>query len=171
MTQPETPQPAEPVQPGAPQVDASEPTPPAAPRSRRPLFIVIVAVVALALIGGIAVAVLRAGNVGPFKDSGLAACEAIRDRKSQIAKKDEKVTQADYQKLRKVFADSRYADIRDSGTKFTDLIWQFQGMHPESDLGDLGLALAAVGQLMQQYSSLSGACAAHGVVIPPLSAK
>lgn len=177
-TQPtENAQPTENIQPVQPPV-ASQPVdagpyPPAAPpapRSRRPLFIVIAAVVALVLIGGVTVAVLRANNVGPFKDSGLAACEAIRDSKNQIAKKNEKVTQADYQKLRKVFADSRYADIRDSGTKFTDLVWQLQGMDTNAD-GAFGMALAFLGQVMQSYSSLSGACAAHGVVIPPLSMK
>jgi hypothetical protein len=161
----------EPVQ---PQTVGAGPIPtaaPAAPRFPRPLLFALIAVVALVLIGGGTAAVLRGNNVGPFKDSGLAACEAIRADKKQIAKKDgEKFTEADYQKLRKVFSDSRYADIRDSGTKFTDLIWQFQGMDSKSD-GALGMALAAVGQLMQTYSSLSGACANHGVVIPPLSTK
>jgi hypothetical protein len=171
---PENPQPAEPVQPVQPPIPSQTfdagPTQPAA-RSRKPLLIAVGAVVALVLIGGVAVAVLRGSNVGPFKDSGLATCEAIRDDKSKASPKkdgDAKVKEAEYRKLRKLFADSRYSDIRDSGTKFVDLVWQFQGVDTNKE-GALGMALVMGGQLMQSYSSLSGACANHGVVIPPLA--
>lgn len=151
------------------------PTPPA-PRSRRPLFILAgIVVAALVLVGGGTVAVLRANNVGPFKDSGLAACEAIRDSKTKgSSNSNDKMTAAKYREMRKPFADSRYADIRDSGTKFVDLAWQFAGstgQNSNNNDGSLGMALVAVGQLFQSYSSLSGACANHGVTLPPISAN
>jgi hypothetical protein len=77
------------------------------------------------------------------------------------------MTESEYLDLRARFANSRYADLRDSGTKFVDLIWQLSGV---SDGGEaLGAILLMGGQLVQAYSSLSGACAAHGVVIPPLT--
>lgn len=163
---------AGPVQPIPPQPFGAGPAPAVASptrRNRKPLLIGVVVALALMLVGGgVAVAGLRSANVGPFKDSGLAMCEAIRDGKNKPANKDQKMTPERYQKLRKPFADSRYADIRDSGTKFVDLVWQLAGTDTNKD-GALGMVLMLGGQTMQSYSSLSGACANHGVVIPPLS--
>lgn len=142
---------------------------PAVRSSRRPLLIAAGAVVALLLVGGGTFAVLRAYNVGPLKDSGLATCEAIRDNKNKNKSSgDDKIKADEYLKLRKKFSGSRYDDIRDSGTKFVDLVRQFDGTDKNSD-GALGMALVLGGQLVQSYSSLSGACANHGVTIPPLS--
>lgn len=168
---PENPQ-HESVQPVPPQTFGAGPTPTAATRSRKPLLIGVVAAVVIVVAAASAFVTLRAGNVGPFKDSGLAMCETIRDDKGKTTSNDnEKMTEASYLKLRKPFANSRYSDIRDSGTKFVDLVWQFAGATQKggNEDGALGMALVMGGQLMQSYSSLSGACANHGVTIPPLS--
>jgi len=118
---------------------------------------------------------LYVGNIGPLKDSGLSMCESIRDSKNPTgtasatdSSSSAKMTEAQYLELRAKFAKSRYADIRDSGTKFVDLIWQFSGATDDDALGAL---LLVGGQIVQAYSSLSGSCAAHGVVIPPLTEK
>lgn len=126
--------------------------------------------VACILVGGGIFAMLYFSNVGPFKDSGLAMCESIRDGQDagSASDSDSPLTEAEYLELRAQFANSRYADIRDAGTRFVDLVWQLSSV---DDDDSLGAALLFAGQIMEAYSALSGACAAHGVVIPPLSAN
>lgn len=100
------------------------------------------------------------------KDSGIAACEAFRDQgkvagASAESPTGDKLTEAEYRKLRKVFEDSRHDDIREKGTKLMDVLWQV------TQLGDNpGLeALPFVGQMMDAVSDMQTACANHGVIV------
>lgn len=148
---------------------------PRARRRRTGLVIGLIAAVVVVLVGVATAGVLMVRNVGPFKDSGVAMCEQIRDAKTNnttvtgSTSSDGKLTLDGYHKLRRQFADSRYADLRDAGTKFIDLAWQLAQSTDSGDSeGALGAVLLMGGQIMQLYSSLAGACANHGVDLPPL---
>jgi hypothetical protein len=156
------------------------PTPPSqsvpqAPK-RRPTGLIIAGAVAVVLVmAGVGVGVFALRGVGPFKDSGVAMCEQMRDSQAKgtqakipgSTSSDGKWDIDTYHKVRKQFADSRYTDLRDAGTKLIDLAWQLFGMTSNSNSdGALGAALMMGGQIMQDYSSLAGACANHGVDIP-----
>lgn len=141
-----------------------------AKRSRRG-WLIAGALVLVALIGG--TLTLLFGPISPVKkvvpigkDSGVAACEALRD-KTVVSHAVAGESQADgWARARKLFADSRYGDLRDSGTKVVDLIAQYDGL--SSGGNDTGAALFMGPQIIQAYASLSGACSAHGVNIPAL---
>lgn len=112
-------------------------------------------------------------NSGPLKDGGITLCEKFRDEMKATptaGKKDpkpaESLSESEYHKLRDMFAGSRYDDIRDAGIKFADLIWQMQKMFDGAS-DDFGSALVMVGAFYSAYANLSGACGAHGVVLPP----
>ncbi|MGI5179583.1 hypothetical protein ACQEVZ_24955 [Dactylosporangium sp. CA-152071] len=198
MTEPIAPRPDVPYVPGVetpqlfghpstwPQVDPAmteSPPVPVAPVRRKAsvLWIALLAGAIVLVSGGVALATAAAG-IGPvagmFKDSGVAACETIRDNAaaSQSEKKaspsvtpssDKAAEAAAYLKWRKAFADSRHEDLRVAGTAALDMINQLAGAGQSED--DLGLALAMVGQLVEKWSALAGACANHGVVIPKLT--
>lgn len=118
-------------------------------------------------------------NLGPLKDSGLAECQTIHDAAAadrtdptaapSTSTSDEGITLDQYHDIRKKFADSRYGDIRDAGTRFVDLLWQLSEAARGSDEDALGAALMLASQLYAAYSSLAGACSNHGVDIPPLA--
>jgi hypothetical protein len=106
-------------------------------------------------------------------DSGVQSCKSIAAGRSASptasASTDAATTTmtADqYRTVRAQFSHSRYADLRTAGTHFVDLVWQAAGATDGSD--GLGAALALLGPLVSAYSDLSGACANHGVVLPPL---
>ena len=154
----------------------TEPVPP--PRARRTGLVVgivvVVAVLALCLCGGTAAA-LYAGNVGPFKDSGLATCESMRDSRDRgqfvdlgdVDDGTDRFTEAEYREFRSRFDESRYDDLRRTGTAYADIVWQVSGARKPGDL--LGALLLTGGRIIQAYSDLSGACEAHGVTIPRLT--
>jgi hypothetical protein len=96
------------------------------------------------------------------KDSGVAACQAIAKGQPPVHTSGI-MTEADYQRMRAVFADSRYEDIRTNGTKLMDLAWQAQGMG-QNNLG----ILALVGGIADAYSGLAGGCRTVGYTIPSL---
>jgi len=142
----------------------SGPQPPAAPQAARVRMWPYVAAAVVAVL-------FAGGGLWMFydrvirTDSGIAACEAMASN-SQIVdgakvSGDEQLTEAQYRKLRNVFEDSRYDDIRDHGTKLIDVVWQV------SNLGkDPGLeALPYVGQLTEHMSGLQSACADQGIII------
>lgn len=144
-----------------------------AKRSRRGLIVasalVLVAVVGavLTLVIGPPSAVKRFTPIG--KDSGVAACEALRD-KTVVSHAVAGESQADgWARARKLFADSRYGDLRDAGTKTVDLIAQYDGL--SSGGNETGAALFMGSQIIQAYAALSGACSAHGVNIPAMGSN
>lgn len=96
------------------------------------------------------------------KDTGVAACEAIHNGQAPVKAKGI-MSEADYRKARAVFADSRYPDIRNNGTRLMDLAWQAQGMG-SNNLG----VLAVIGAIGDAYSGLAGGCASVGYTIPSL---
>jgi hypothetical protein len=156
---------------------------PPPPRRRMSALWITLLAGAIVLVGsGAAVAVSAATGVGPvagiFKDSGIAACETIRDNAaakkasaaaspSVKASTDQAAATATYLAWRKAFAGSRHEDLRVAGTEVMDLINQLSGS--DDNDADLGLALATAGQLIQKWSSLAGACANHGVTIPKIT--
>jgi hypothetical protein len=132
--------------------------------------ILVSAFIVLAVVGG--AGLVSAGlGLGPLanllKDSGLESCKAMADQKSAGPRNDStsKFTADDYKRVRAQFVGSRYSDIRVSGTHFVDVVWQAQGARSD----DLGAALMLIGPLVNAYSDLAGACANHGVVLPPLT--
>lgn len=96
------------------------------------------------------------------KDTGYAACEAIHAGRAPVEAKGI-MTLDQYRQAREVFADSRYAGIRDNGIKLMDLAWQAQGMG-DNNLG----VLALMGGVADAYSGLAGGCASVGITIPAL---
>ncbi|MEV6634299.1 hypothetical protein AB0M54_26485 [Actinoplanes sp. NPDC051470] len=93
------------------------------------------------------------------KDPGIVACEAMAagDRSYAGQEPDAKLTEPEYRKIRKVFADSRYDDIRDHGTKLIDVVWQ-AGQAGENNLVYLQ-------PLATQLTGLQSACADQGIFI------
>lgn len=101
-----------------------------------------------------------------FKDSGIKACEALRDGKSTFKgdpQKQTPMTEAQYRALRKVFEDSRYDDIRDHGTKLMDVVWQVSQL-TKDDSSSMSL-LAYLGPLTTQATGLQSACADQGIIV------
>lgn len=101
-----------------------------------------------------------------FKDSGVQACEALRDGNKLFTgaqQTEEKLTEAQYRELRAVFEDSRHDDIRDHGTKLMDVVWQVSQI---SQGGEPGMeVLAYLGPLTTHMTGLQSACADQGVVV------
>lgn len=135
-----------------------QPPPPPAKRPWWPWAVLAVAVVFLAS------GVWYAYEYRIKKDSGIAACEAFRDKsKVDGASTDTNgtLTEAQYRQLRKVFEDSRYDDIKAAGTKMMDVLWQVSQLGKNPGLE----ALPYVGQMMSSITDVQGACANHGIVI------
>ncbi|MGC4808484.1 hypothetical protein [Micromonospora sp. DT233] len=99
------------------------------------------------------------------KDSGVAACEAMRDGKSPDGRdkspENKLVTEAQYRQLRKVFEDSRHDKIREHGTGLVDIGWQIEQL-PE---GQSSAALAFIGPMGTHLAGLQTACADQGVIV------
>lgn len=136
-----------------------------------PYFWIIV-VVATAVLAG---AGLRMNNVLPAgvplvgMDSGVALCKAIAEQGSVGDAPVAQTDLAEIQRVRALFADSRYDDLRMNGVTMMDLSAQFVTMGAES--GDLGTALALVGPMMTANAGLAGGCREHGFEIPMMGAK
>jgi hypothetical protein len=140
-----------------------------APPRRRYTVLVVAAAVAVLLVGAGAV-VLKPKIVA--SDSGVSACKSFTTAQANPTPKasgDSKpMTEAEYKTARKRFSDSRYADLRDSGTTFVDLLYQVSGPGADSlGLGLIGLA----NQMIASYADLAHACANHGVVLKPITAN
>ena len=121
------------------------------------------------------IVVLGWAGIGPASplhaDSGVQACKdvAAGDDAGDTRPNAGDVTMSpdDYRWIRGQFQGSRFADIRGSGTHFVDVVWQIGRMF--SSGGDpLAPAIAYAGEVFSAYSDLSGACANHGVTLPPL---
>jgi hypothetical protein len=166
---------AEPLGPPAASVPPPRPAY-ALPRRKRRTGLVVLLLVCAFIVGagGVVVAYGLMGNKGPFRDSGITACESMRDRTSaqpspapsgKAGSTGSTMTEAQYRATRRQFADSRYGDIRDAGTRFVDLVWQL------SRMGGDTAALVLVGPLYQAWASLVGACENHGVSLPAMGAS
>jgi hypothetical protein len=149
--------------PPAPQPQGSEPPPPPPKPSlwqriaRHKLLTAAVVAVVLAGSGAVAYSALR-------EDSGVAACKAMAARTNSTTTNTE-FTAKDYQRTRKLFADSDDAAIRTNGTKLIDAAWQASKTTDNNAFS----VLALVGSMTDAYTGLTGACASHGVTLPPLS--
>lgn len=155
---------------------AGQPEPEGEPVRRPWHLVAIVAGLLLVVLAGF-VLIARYSNALPVwlpvvgKDTGIAACEALAsgDKIRTLDKgngtvRGSRMTEAEYQQIRAIFSDSRYSEIRTNGSAMVDYVWQFNELGPESALA----ALPLVGPLNQAYSGLSGGCAQHGIILPPL---
>jgi hypothetical protein len=145
------------------QTDAAfgAPTPPPAVPPGPPLvkrsYMVVAAVLVLA--GGLWM--LFNKNV-IYKDSGIAECEALRDGESVISP-DRQLTDQQYRRLRGAFADSRYDDIRNHGTRAADMLWQsgrVARLEHDGGVRDVPQPLA------RQLAGLNSACVDQGIIDP-----
>lgn len=118
--------------------------------------------VMLLMIGGSAAFAYDRGLI--LKDSGVAACEAMRDgNKVPGAGEAKGFTEAEYREVRETFADSRYEDIREHGTKLMDVAWQVSQL---GDGGEVGMeAWVYMQPLTTHMSGLQSACADQGIII------
>ena len=99
-----------------------------------------------------------------LKDSGVVACESMRQRADLVkASADrEALSEQQYRAWREAFAGSRFGNIRERGTRLMDLVWQVtQISEDESDT----VVLMYASQLLEQTSGLQSACADQGVII------
>jgi hypothetical protein len=129
--------------------------------------IICIALLLLLGVGGLVATVLW-DRVGP--DTGVAACKAVAEPDPNgggLIRSDgaESMSEREYKEVRALFAGSRDEDIKEHGTTLIDLAWQIQNT-PEED--QLGAAFAYIGPITQAYTGLSGACAEHGYVLPPM---
>ncbi|WIM94179.1 hypothetical protein ACTOB_006181 [Actinoplanes oblitus] len=96
------------------------------------------------------------------EDSGVTACRALADQeKNGGGTADDKLTKDEYLSMRQVFANSRYADLREHGTKLMDVLWQLTQWGPDNEM----VALTYLQPLTEHISGLQSACADHGVII------
>jgi hypothetical protein len=155
---PPQPEPAPELQ-SQPELQPQPEAQPPSPSLRGPVlaFVAVAAVVMLAGVAAIGFAIYEV--VQP--DSGIAACEAIRDSESNQSDRDSKMTEEEYREVREQFADSAHADIREHGTKLMDVLWQVDQL-PE---GQEMAALALIGPLAEHATGLQSACADQGVHI------
>ncbi|WP_173158345.1 hypothetical protein [Phytohabitans suffuscus] len=162
-----------PISPGPQQAyERAHFAPPPAPRKNSNIGLTIGVAVAVVAVAFGALLMIRATGVVPAgvplagKDTGVAACEAIaEDNKLAGNNPDETLTAEEYRRVRKMFADSRHAAIRDNGVKIVDIAWQMRDMKDEDALA----ALPLVGSMMEAYAGLAGGCAEHGITIPPIT--
>jgi hypothetical protein len=153
------PEPSSPGQPGAGDENgladaAAIPAP-----SRRRLLVMTTAVLAVLVVLGGGAFVYRTFI---REDSGVAVCKDIRDGQvnPQPDADNAEMTQAEYRRIRAMFADSRHDDIRDHGTRLIDLVWQIQQLPKDDEMAALGF----IGPLTTHVAGLQSACAEQGIV-------
>ncbi len=97
------------------------------------------------------------------EDSGVAACKSLAAgaENGSDSTADDRLTRDEYVRMRKVFADSRYADLREHGTKLMDILWQVTQLGTD----DEAVALTYLQPLTEHVSGLQSACADHGVIL------
>jgi len=96
-------------------------------------------------------------------DPGLAACQAFRDGGTVggAGNGSTAVTAEQYRRARRVFARSRYRDIRAAGTKLMDVVWAVSQLGPNPGPE----AVPFLGRITSSITDLQGACANHGVIV------
>lgn len=151
-----------PPQPPEPQYGLHEFLPPGPAPKKRRTWPLIALPVALLVAGAATYIAYDRGII--LKDSGVKACEALRDGNKTFngaAQNDKPLTEAQYRELRGVFADSRHDDIRDHGTKLMDVVWQVSQLGDEPGME----ALAYIGPLTTHMTGLQSACADQGIIV------
>lgn len=137
---------------------------------RKPVLIVLLFTVAVAGFG------LRSTNALPAwvplvgMDSGVALCKAITESGKVSDAPVAKTDLGEIRRVRALFADSRYEDIRINGVAMMDLGAQFATMKNGGQEAELGTALALVGPMMTANAGLAGGCREHGYEIPAMGA-
>ncbi|MEU4566932.1 hypothetical protein [Micromonospora sp. NPDC023956] len=98
------------------------------------------------------------------EDSGITACKAMAgegDGAKALDDGDDELSEAEYQKLRKQFADSDHEKIREHGTGLVDIVWEVSRMKEGEEAG----ALAYLGPMSTHMTGLKTACANEGIQI------
>jgi hypothetical protein len=126
-------------------------------RATRRLMIFCSVVVLLVLVGG--AVTLFVGHFRP--DRGVTECKKVAQLLNGTSST---FSEQDYHALRDPFNASRFDDIRSSGTRLAEEIWQLVGNGRQPTAADLGV----VQQIEGSYGDLVTACANHGVTVPPL---
>jgi hypothetical protein len=130
------------------------------------------------------VGVLVLGAIGYFvvwpqvrPDAGVALCRGLAEQgkgedlsAGVDSDGDNTFSEAEYTKLRGQIRSSRDEELREHGTALIDLMWQAQAIDENADEAEqFGAALLLVGNLSRAYTGLTGACAEHGITLPPLT--
>lgn len=171
--------PVTPVSPGRPMPDPA--TTPWAPhdydgrRNNRGPWLWVILVLALGLVLTLASILIERSGVVPAgvpvigQDTGIAVCEAMASDKNPAGEvKGQELSLDQVRQVRALFADSRYAEIREPGVKMMDLAAQMAGTVKGDDAG--AGALMFMTSFSETYAALSGGCAEHGHEIPSLGA-
>jgi hypothetical protein len=100
------------------------------------------------------------------QDSGVKACEQMikNIEKGNPSSVQIRSSDADYEKARKPYEDSKYDDLRDAGTKFVDSVKQLDRAVDRDD----GSAWDPLIKSKQYHDELRAACAQHGAYVPHL---
>ncbi len=115
------------------------------------------------------------GAAGPATDPGVAMCKLLRDTKPSAGSGSgsgtgtPKLNDAQVQYMRKQFASSRYADLRQAGAEFLDLTTMRLPTPTGTDI--VAIMRQALAKVMTAFTDLSKACANHGVKLPPITAQ
>ncbi|MFI6820571.1 hypothetical protein ACIBJE_06395 [Micromonospora sp. NPDC050187] len=119
------------------------------------------AVLALLLAGVAGTAIYQAVK----EDSGITACKAMASggegNKAFDDDGDDELSEAEYQELRKQFADSDHEKIREHGTALVDIVWEVSRMKGDEAAG----ALAYLGPMSTHMAGLKTACANEGIQV------
>lgn len=101
-------------------------------------------------------------------DTGVTKCEEMARNISSNKKLDVsvKMTTEQYEKNRDAFANSRYPDLQDAGTKFVESVRLMDKLTDE-ELGN-GQGLDVLVAMKRHYDTLRVACSNHGVYVPQL---
>lgn len=154
-------EPAQPPQDAPPPPEAA---PQGAPPKRRMSGAVIALIATGAVVGLVSVATLGIAIYGAVTpDSGIVACEAIRDAELTSVNGDDpgsnEMTEDEYRELRDQFEDSVHEDIREHGTKLVDVVWQVEQIPDGQEVAALGF----LGPLTEHATGLQAACARQGI--------
>jgi hypothetical protein len=135
--------------------------------SRVGFWLVLGSIIAI-LLGVVVVIALRASQTSV--DSGVSACKSMSSSVKSGDTSDDSntpMTEASYKKARKVWEQSKFAELRTAGTTIVDDIYKLD-QQSSGDDATLGDAMTTLIVLRTDWASLQAACGKHGVVLPGL---
>lgn len=131
---------------------------------QRSVLLLIAAIGATGIATGVAIAVSPSNFVK--EDSGVTACKTISKNMVEKKSSDSKpMTEADYNRIREPFENSKYTDIKVAGTNIVDTVYQAD---TQPDPNNIGGAIILMGTLQGQWGQLQVACSKRGVDVPQL---
>jgi uncharacterized protein (UPF0264 family) len=97
-------------------------------------------------------------------DTASALCRSMAESDAK-PNDTKKMTTQQYADLRKRIQAVDDPAVRDPALRVVDDVWQIKDVSDDDALS----ALPILGDIMSQYGALTGACAMHGVTLPPLT--